>query len=250
MNQSFATAFFPGTQPIGKRIRAVNADQPGEWRTIVGVVPNIMQGDGIRQRFLPLIYFPLRQAPLRVAFVLARTSVPAEQVAQAARTGIQNIDSDVALEDFTSLKASFGFDRDRMDPEHSELGKHAAVAPVFAIIALLLTAAGLYAVLAHSISQRTKEIGVRMAVGAAAENIRRMVFRDGMLPVGLGLLLGLTASLAVNRILRSQLVGISPYDPPTMIAAPVVLIAIALLACHVPARRAMNVDPAIALRHD
>ena len=148
------------------------------------------------------------------------------------------------------MKASFAFHRDRMDLEHAELGKHAAVAPIFALIALLLAAIGLYAVIAHSISQRTKEIGVRMALGAAAGNIRGMVLRDGMLPVAIGMILGLAASLAVNRILQSQLVGVSPYDPATMAGAPMVLILVALLACLIPARRAMNVDPAVALRHE
>lgn len=130
------------------------------------------------------------------------------------------------------------------------MGKHAAVAPIFAVIALLLATIGLYAVIAHSVSQRTREIGVRMAIGATAENIGRMVLRDGMSPVAIGMILGLAASLAVNRILQSQLVGVSPYDPVTMVGAPVVLILVALLACRIPARRAMNVDPAVALRHD
>ena len=156
----------------------------------------------------------------------------------------------MTLEDFGTLKASFAFDRDYMDAEHSELGKHAKVAPVFALIALLLAAIGLSAVIAHSVSQRTKEIGVRMAIGAAAKDIRRMVLREGMLPVAIGMILGLAASLAVNRILQSQLVGVSPYDPATMASAPVLLIVVALLACQIPARRAMHVDPVVALRQE
>ena len=156
----------------------------------------------------------------------------------------------MTLADFTTLQASFAFRRDRMDFAHSELGKHAVVAPILALIALLLAAIGLTAVIAHSVSQRTKEIGVRMAIGAAAEDIRRMVLRDGMLPVAIGMILGLTASLAVNRILQSQLVGVSPYDPVTMAGAPVVLILVALLASYLPARRAASLDPMVALRHD
>lgn len=148
------------------------------------------------------------------------------------------------------MKASFAFDGDYMDVEHMELGKDAAAAPVFAFMALLLAAIGLYAVLAHSISQRTREIGVRMAVGARAGDIRGMVLRDGLTPVAAGVLLGLAASLAVNRVLQSQLVGVSPYDPLTMGGAPAVLLVVALVACQIPARRAMNVDPVIALRHD
>ena len=88
------------------------------------------------------------------------------------------------------------------------------------------------------------------AIGAAAGNIRGMILRDGLTPVAVGMLLGLAASLAVNRVLQSQLVGVSPYDPLTMASAPVVLLAVALVACQIPARRAMNVDPVVALRHD
>jgi ABC-type antimicrobial peptide transport system permease subunit len=118
------------------------------------------------------------------------------------------------------------------------------------MIAMLLAVVGLYAVVAGAVGQRTKEIGVRMALGAAARDIRRAVFRDGMLPVAAGILTGLAASAAVNRVLQSQLVGVSPWDPVTLTAAPVMLTLVALLACHVPARRAMCVDPIVALRHD
>jgi hypothetical protein len=111
-----------------------------------------------------------------------------------------------------------------MDPEHADLGKFAAVAPIFAMIALILAVIGLYAVMAHSITQRTKEIGVRIAIGAASQDVRRLIFREGMMPVAVGLILGLTGSLAVNRILQSQLIGVSPYDPATLATAPAILI--------------------------
>ena len=251
VNQNFAARYWPREQPLGKRLRYIDRKKPAEWLTVVGVVPNIMQGDATRRQFKPLVYLPFRQAPtvLGVNFLL-RTGVPPEQVAQAVRTEIQKLDPDVILKKFTTLKASFGFDSGRMDRAHSEMGKYAAVAPIFAVMALLLAAVGLYAVIAHSVRQRTKEIGVRIAIGAAAEDIRRMVLRGAMRPVAIGMILGLAASLAVNRILQSQLVGVSPYDPVTMAGAPVVLILVALLACQIPARRAMSVDPAVALRHD
>jgi len=250
VNQSFAARFWPGASPLGQRLRLTSQGQSGEWRTVVGVVPNIMQGDATRQSFKPLVYVPFRQQPLSRAFFLMRTRVPADQVARAVRAEIQGLDPDVTLGDFRTLKAAFAFDRDFMDPEHSELGKHAAVAPVFALIALLLAAIGLMAVIAHSVSQRTNEIGVRMAIGAAASDIRRMILREGMSPVAMGLVLGLAVSLAVNRVLESQLVGVSPYDPATMVGAPLVLILAALLACQIPARRATRVDPVVALRHE
>ena len=250
VNESFVATYWPGEEPTGKRLRPVDRNQPGEWLTVVGVAPNIQQGDALRQQFKPLVYLSLRQNPQRVTFFLARTRVSSEQVAQAVRAEIQRVDSDVTLEDFATLQDSFAFDRDFMDAEHSELGKHAKVAPAFAIIALLLSAVGLYAVITHSVSQRTKEIGVRMAIGAASHDIRRLIFGEGMRPVALGLMVGFAASLGVNRILQSQLVGVSPYDPVTLATAPLVLILVALLACQIPSRRAMRVDPAVALRHD
>jgi putative ABC transport system permease protein len=173
-----------------------------------------------------------------------------DQVARAVRGEVLRLDSDLILHDLRTLKASFAFDGDNMDVEHMELGKDAAVAPVFALMAVLLAAIGLYAVIANSISQRRKEIGVRMAIGATARNIRGMILRDGMAPVIAGVLLGLTAALAVNRVLQSQLVGVSPGDPATMTVVTLALILIALLACQIPAQRAMKVDPAITLRED
>jgi len=250
VNESFAARYWPGDQPVGKRLRSTSQNQPGEWRTVVGVVPNIMQGDATRQNFKPAVYVPLRQQTPRAAYIVVRTSVPADRVAPQVRSSIEEVDPDVTLTDLKTLKASFAFDRDYMDPEHSELGKHAAVAPVFAVIALLLAAIGLSAVVAHSVSQRTKEIGVRIAIGAASQDVRRMVFREGMTPVASGSLVGLAASLAVNRILQSQLVGVSPYDPTTMAVAPLILFIVALLACLVPARRATRVDPILALRSE
>jgi putative ABC transport system permease protein len=251
VNESFVATFWPGEDPLGKRIRVVEPSASAEWRTVVGVVRNIMQGDPLRQQFKPLVYVPFVQEPApRTAYFLVRTTGPTEPVAGAIRTATQGLDTDVQLENFGTLQASFAFDRDFMDAEHSELGKHAKVAPVFATIALLLAAIGLGAVMAHSVSQRTKEIGVRMAIGAAAPEIKRLIVRDGMRPVALGLVAGLAASLAVNRLLQSQLVGVSPYDPATLATTPVLMILIALLACQLPSRRAVQVDPVVALRHE
>jgi putative ABC transport system permease protein len=171
-------------------------------------------------------------------------------VAQAVRAEVQKLDPDVVLENFITLKASFAFDRDRMDMEHQELGKYAVVAPIFAVMAFVLAVVGLYAVIAHSVSERTREIGVRIALGAPSLQIRRLIFREGMRPVAFGLLVGFMLSLAVNRILQSQLIGVSPYDPVTLAAAPAILTLVALLACQLPSQRALGIDPMVALRHD
>jgi putative ABC transport system permease protein len=250
VNESFASTFSPGKDPVGLRLRIVDRDPPGSWRTVVGIAPNIMQGDATRQIFKPVVYVPFSQQPSARAFVFVRTSVPPSEMVQAVRAAVHKLDRDVITEELGALNAAFAFDRDWMDLEHADLGKHAAIAPIFAIIALVFAALGLVAVIAHSVSQRTKEIGVRMAIGAAARDIARMIVREGMRPVAIGLLAGLVASAATNRILESQLVGVSVYDPMTMTAAPLALIAVALLGCHIPARRAMRVDPVVALRHE
>jgi hypothetical protein len=210
-----------------------------------------MAADSLRQQFKPLVYLPLRQEPpARAAFFLARTQGRADRIAATVRAELEGLDEDVRLEWFDTLEGTFAFDRDYMDAEHSELGKYSKVAPVFAIVALLLAATGLVSVIAHSVAQRTREIGVRMAIGAAARDIRRLILGEGMRPVAVGLAAGMAAALAINRVLQSQLVGVSPYDPLVMLAAPALLVMVALLACASPVRRALRVDPAVALRHE
>ncbi len=250
VNQSFANTFWPDGRGLGQRLRIVDPGFSDAWRTVVGVAPNIMQGDPLRQTFKPVIYVPFRQQPSGRAFVFVRSHTAVPQTIQAMLARVQELDPGVVTEQFGSLEAGLAFDRDWMDLEHADLGKYAAIAPVFAVVALVLAALGLVAVVAHSVSQRTKEIAVRMAVGAATRDIARMVVREGMLPVAIGLAVGLLVAAATNRILESQLVGVSPYDPLTLVGGPLVLVAVALIGCRIPARRAMQVDPVVALRHD
>jgi len=250
VNQSFVEKFLPDAQPIGARVRVAAPRHPRQLRQVVGVVSNILEGDAIRQQFKPVLYVPIAQSPPPLVHVLARARVSPDQVARALRADIERLDSDVSIEALMTLKASFAFDGDYMDLDHMELGKGAAAAPVFAVVALVLAAIGLYAVVAHSVSQRAQEIGVRIAIGAAARDIRTLVFRIGMTPVLLGVVAGLAASLASNRLLQSQLVGVSPFDPATIVSALLLLTAVALTACSVPARRAIRVDTVVALRHE
>jgi predicted permease len=248
VNAGFAERFWPGESAIGRRIRPTGASP---WRVIVGVVPNVLQSDPLRQTFKPLVYLPLGQEAAGLAtYWLARTTAAPEAVSGTLRVAVESVDSDVPLSNFRTLRQSFAFDRDFMDLEHSELGKYSKVAPIFAGIALLLSAIGLIAVIAHSVSQRTKEIGVRLAMGATGRDIRRLILQEGLSPVAMGVLAGLALSLTVNRVLESQLVGVSPYDPHVMIGAPLILTLIAVAASLLPARRAVAVDPVVALRHD
>ena len=184
------------------------------------------------------------------AYWMARTSGPPASIASAVRAAVAAVDPDVSLANFVTLRESYAFDRDFMDLEHSELGKHAKVAPVFAIIALLLSAVGLIAVVGYSVSLRTREIGIRMAIGATGANIRRLILREGLVPVGIGVIAGMALSLAANQLLRAQLVGVSPNDPVVLMSAPALLVFVALCASQLPARRAVAVDPVVALRSE
>lgn len=263
VNQSFVDRFLPDGQAVGRRLRRLARTPPDEGLTIVGVVGNVMQvppaTEQTRQHFTPLVYVPLRQQPATRAVsnagqsfpganVLVRIAAPPGTVAPAIHAAIRKADAAASLENLLTLRANMAFDRDRMDSAHAELANHAMAGQTLATIALLLATIGLYAVVAHSVSQRTKEIGVRMAIGAAAADIRKMVLREGMRPAIIGMTLGLVASLGVNRVLQSQLVGVTPDDVPTLMTALAVLGITALLACAIPARQAVSVDPSVALR--
>ena len=252
VNQRFAETYFPGQNAVGRRFRLYRKAEPesGQWRTIVGVVSNIMQNEWTRQHFVPAAYLPFAQEPTSSVWFFARTRGVSEGMAAAIGAEVRRTDPQLKILDFSTLQASLGLQPSAGNYRELELIHQAAVAPVFAGIGLLLASIGLYAVVARSVGQRTREIGVRMALGAAPRAIGRLVLREGMAPVGVGLFVGMAASLAVNRVLQSQLVGISPYDPLTLALAPLILILIALAGCLLPMRKAVRVDPAVALRHE
>jgi putative ABC transport system permease protein len=242
VNQRLADKFWPGEDPLGKRLRLFDGNTQQAWRSVVGVVSNINQSDETRQQFEPLIYLPYRQKPQGVMWIFARTSVPPDHLATAFRREFQTLDRDLPLYGPITLEKRLEVFSDRKF--------YGALFVIFAAIAVLLASIGLYTVIAHSVSQRTQEIGIRIAIGATAGDIRRLVLLQGMLPLAVGLAIGLAASFAVNRLLKSQLVQVSPADPVTLVVASGVLILAATLGCMLPVRRAMRVDPVIALRHE
>ena len=250
VNERFAETYFPGQNALGRRFRLYKKAEPnsGQWRTIIGVVSNIVQNDWTRQHFLPAAYLPFAQEPAGSLWFYARTRDVSQGTAAAIRAEIGRLSPSLEILAFSTLKSTLDVQASHSD--NGELLKNAAIAPIYALIALLMASIGLYAVVARSVGQRTKEIGVRVALGAAPRDVGRLVLREGMAPVALGVLVGLAASLAVNRILQSQLVGISPYDPLTLTVAPLILTLVAVIGCLFPMRQAVRVDPAVALRHD
>ncbi len=175
-------------------------------------------------------------------WVFARTGVPPTELNGAFRRQVQVLDPNLPIYGPFALL------------DHLEIywdsRFYGILFLIFAGIALLLASVGLYTVIAQSVGQRTQEIGIRMAIGASAGDIRKLILMQGLLPLAIGLAIGLAASLAVNRLLKSMLVNVSPSDPVTLVVASSVLILAALLGCFIPARRAMRVDPVVALRHE
>jgi putative ABC transport system permease protein len=242
VNQLFASTYWPGEDPLGKRFRLFEGDNPEVWRTVVGVASNIIQNDQTRQTFDPVVYLPYRQRPGGGAWIFVRTSVPPAGLTNAFRQAVQALDSGLPL--YGPMAIS-----ERME-RFWDSRFYGSLFLIFAAIALLLASIGLYTVIAYSVNQRTQEIGVRMAIGGTPNDILKLVFRQGMLPLAIGLAIGLTASFAVNRLLKSMLVQVSPADPITLAVASAVLILAGILGCLIPARRAMQVDPVVALRNE
>lgn len=247
VNERMASASWPGEDPVGKQVRLFDGETPGAWLTVVGVVSNI-QWDVSRgrDRHEPRVYVPYRQRPASGAWIFVRTHLPVSNIASALGDEIQALDPNlpVWLGPYTLAERLAG------SGAYWSIGSHAALFSIFALIALLLASVGLYAVIAHSVSQRTQEIGVRMAVGGTTRDILALVLRQGMAPLGMGLAIGLAASTAVTRFLRAELVDVSPTDPVALMTACAVLASAALVGCLIPARRATRVDPVVALRHE
>lgn len=235
-----ARLLFPHQNPIGQRIMLKS--EPQVWREIIGVVGDVKQWGPTSSTSLGVVYEPFAQNPtMRNLLLAVHASATATDLPVALRSVLRQIDPDIPLASLWRL----------------ETGVAASIAKyrmsmllflIFAGIALLLTAIGVYGVLAYSVAQRTREIGVRLALGASRKNIFRLIVTHAGKHVGLGLLIGVGAALALSRLLRSLLFHVSPVDPLTFAAVVALLVVVAFLACWLPARRATKVDPMVALR--
>jgi len=239
VTQSFARQYLPGENAIGTRIRFGPPKNDAPWHTIVGVVAD-NKHEALKGINRPAVYLPY-SADITPNSLLARATGDPLKIAQAIRTRIAGVDPDFAISHVYTLPQLI----ERATWQDRFL---TVLFIAFAAMALALAAVGLYAVLSYTVSLHTHEIGIRMALGASAGSVRRMLMRQGVGLAGIGLCAGLTAALALTQLLKTQLFEISPMDPVTYIATPVALMAVAALAAFLPARRATRVDPAIALR--
>jgi len=244
INQALARRDFPNENPIGKRINLGNTDAKGQpvWWEIVGVVGDIRNLE-LREAGAPEFYHSALQDSFANMFLVVRTSVEPTAVAGAIRQAAAEVDKSAAVSDIKTMDHIVS---DAVTQPRFNL----VLLGLFSGIALLLSAAGIYGVTAYSVAQRTHEFGIRMALGAQVGDVLRMIIRQGMLLISVGIAVGLVASFALTRLLRSLLFGVSVTDPLTFVAITLLLTLVALIACYVPARRATKVDPLVALRYE
>jgi len=231
---------------MGRRIRFMMRDdekEPQPWRTIVGVVAPFRQGDDSEAFRSPVTYLPFRQVPPRTASLIVRSALPPVDVMTAVRSAVQAIDGDQPVFNVETIAAVFANER-------SIYRIFATLFGVLATIGLLLSAIGVYGVIAYAVTQRTQEIGVRMAVGARRWDVSWLFLRKGLLQLGLALLIGLPAAVGLGIVAQFRLVEVEPSDPVTIAGITIVLAAVSLVACLVPARTAARVDPITALRSE
>jgi putative ABC transport system permease protein len=246
VTREFAARYWPNETALGKRFRFFNKQNSNAWMTVIGVSADIVQNQQTRDEPTPpLVYLPQRQDSWSGMTVLLRTSADPNSLAVPLRTALQKIDQDLPLFEARTLTAS-------LDRQRWFLTVFGTLFSVFAMTALLMASVGIYAVVAQSTVRRTREIGIRMALGATADGIVRLVLSRGMVQLGLGLVLGLGGAFAATGLLKNAgfLIQVSPNDPLVFALTTVVLIAIGVFACWLPARRAARVDPTHALRTD
>jgi predicted permease len=245
VNETFVNRFLKDQNPIGRTFTFDDDTDDGAQLEIVGVVADIKNNDA-REKPLPTVYRPILQLQNPAAFMVTvhvRTNGDAASFATPVRQIIADIDDKLPIFGVTTLE-----ERVRENLQQERL--IAQLVSFFGALALILACIGLYGVMAHGVARRTNEIGIRMALGARGGNIAWMILRETLVLVAIGLLIGIPTALFAARFISSQLFGLQPSDPATLISAAVVLTLVALLAGFVPARRASRVDPLKALRYE
>src|SRR5262249_7493040 len=243
VNQAMVRRFWPADDPIGHRFRTLN-EAEGGWFTIVGVVPDIRQGQLDNSDPIdPCAYVSFAFGAFPSTGLTIRASGDPALVSAPAREAIRSSDSQLAVYQVATMKEL----RERGYWQYFLFGW---MFSLFGGIALLLAAIGVYGVLSYSVEQRTQEIGVRMALGAARADVLRLVVMQGIRLALVGVVIGVVGSYFVTPIIKSELVNVSPTDPLSFIGVALFLTTIAFVASYVPARRAMAVDPLVALRSE
>ncbi|HJY28419.1 MAG TPA: FtsX-like permease family protein, partial [Pyrinomonadaceae bacterium] len=242
VDEALVQRYFNNRDPVGLRIKRGGPTSEAPWITIVGIVGNI-KSDGFDQPDQPHLYFPIFQNPAYAIAIYLRTDVAPFTLTQSVREQVRAVDKDLPVFGERTMT--------QVTAESVSRRKFAMqVVGLFGILALLLAGVGIYGVIAYSVSQRTREIGIRVALGASRSAILHWVLKQGMILTIAGVVIGIIGAIALTRLLRSLLFGIGPTDTLTYGVLATLLILVAFIACYVPARRATKVDPLVALRYE
>jgi len=244
VNQSIAEKYFPGENVVGKRINfgRTDSNQQPIWREIVGVVADVNNME-LKEQPEPEIYFSSLQSPFEAMSIVIRSSVEPGSLAGAVRGAVAEVDKTVPVADIETM--------DRIVTESVMQPRfNMVLLGLFSAIALVLSAAGIYGVTSYTVTQRTHELGIRLALGAQLGDVLRLILKQGLAVILIGVAIGLAAAFVLTRLLRTLVFGISTNDPLTFIGITLLLSVVALIACYMPARRATKVDPLVALRYE
>ncbi|ABF43284.1 ABC efflux pump, inner membrane subunit [Candidatus Koribacter versatilis Ellin345] len=245
VNQAFVRQLLPGQDPIGTRINWARADDPNDWFTIVGVVGDVKH-DGLNQPVDPAMYSPFSQndeAWRKWMTLVIRTRVPAAALVEDVKKQVWSLDSQIPVSSIQSMD-------DLLAVSVAQERFNMLLLGMFAALAVALAGVGIYGMVAYRVNQRTHEIGVYIALGAQHRDVLRLVMKDGVKLALIGIGCGLAGAAALTRLMVSLLFEVKPTDPVTLIGVALLLAAVAMLACYIPARRALGIHPMTALRHE
>jgi len=242
IDERLAREYWPDQDPIGKRIRFGPPEDNEPWHTIVGVVGEVKH-QRLDASTRESVYLPFAQIPIGGSGLAIRTSGRPESVIGAVRSQVRELDHDLPLTRVMPMTEVMA--RSVWQPR-----LYTALFGVFAMVALILATVGIYGVMSYAVTQRTREIGLRMALGAQTQDVLKLVVGHGVVITAIGVGVGLVAAAALTRLMSSLLFGVTTTDPITFAAVSVLLAGVALGACFIPARRAAKVDPMVALRYE
>jgi putative ABC transport system permease protein len=243
VDEAFAKRYFADENPIGRHIRFEREDhRQSQWSEIVGIAANVNEYAG-QQNVHPHIFVPFAANPNGTMYLIVRTHADPAAASNSLRSAVWAIDGEQAVTGVRTMDRVISDSLQGDDLMSEMMG-------TFAFLALLMAACGIFGVLSYIVGQRTHEMGIRLALGSEPRQILRLVIRNGMTLVGIGTALGFLFSLALPPLVASSFQGFAGRSVPPVVLAPVVLLLVGFLACYVPARRAMRVDPMVALRHE